>query len=701
MSYLRQNIIGLLIALQVLLCHAAFAQSTVIYQDDFEGTVSGWSDNRTDFDPDTTTFLGPFDVNMNSTTRSFTVPAGAQSLNIEFDFLRFDSWDNFAQFGFDRFEVDIDGTQIFSLPFPNPQAARSGSSGNVNWSHTPITGRVELAYISGQFWFDQIHRYVITVNNPGTNVTLTLRTAVSQAFDDESGAFDNFLVTADLPPVTEITAVAENYAPIDGISGGSTPSVLTSDTYDNLPASLSDVTISVLNSSSSDVVLDPLTGIISVNAGTPAGVYTVEYQICETVSPSNCSTITETITVEVDIIESQDDSASGVNGANGAVGILNVFDNDTLNTLPFNPADVTLTETIADPNGALTLNSDGSVDVAPGTAAGTYQLTYEICQIQNPSNCSTSVVTVDVDPPIIQAIAESFSPINGISGGTTTSVLTSDSLNGQPASLATVTLTVGASDPELVLNPNTGLITVAAGTAIGTYMVEYTICEILNPTNCSTVIETVEVTPPQILAAAESTPTINGGNGGVTPSVLTSDTLDGQPVTLADVTIILGVSDPELVLDPNTGLITVAPETLPGTYSVEYTICEILNPTNCSTTTEMVLVEPARADFSITKTNTPGANGEIDQASDTLTSGQTTTYTITVTNNGPDGVAGALITDVVGAGLTCPPTNPLTLSDSGVPAGNFTIADLTGAGISLGRLDAGEATTISYSCLVN
>ena len=107
------------------------------------------------------------------------------------------------------------------------------------------------------------------------------------------------------------------------------------------------------------------------------------------------------------------------------------------------------------------------------------------------------------------------------------------------------------------------------------------------------------------------------------------------------------------------------------------------------------------ADFSITKTNTPGANGEIDQARDTLTSGQTTTYTITVTNNGPDGVAGALITDVVGAGLTCPPSNPLTLSGSGVPAGNFTIADLTGAGISLGRLDAGEATTINYSCLVN
>jgi len=33
---------------------AAYGQ-TVIYQDDFEGTVSGWSINNTDFDPDVTT----------------------------------------------------------------------------------------------------------------------------------------------------------------------------------------------------------------------------------------------------------------------------------------------------------------------------------------------------------------------------------------------------------------------------------------------------------------------------------------------------------------------------------------------------------------------------------------------------------------------------------------------------------------------
>jgi len=45
---------------------------TIIYQDDFEGTVTGWSNNTTDFDPDVTRFLGRFANNPTSTTQLFT-----------------------------------------------------------------------------------------------------------------------------------------------------------------------------------------------------------------------------------------------------------------------------------------------------------------------------------------------------------------------------------------------------------------------------------------------------------------------------------------------------------------------------------------------------------------------------------------------------------------------------------------------------
>lgn len=97
------------------------------------------------------------------------------------------------------------------------------------------------------------------------------------------------------------------------------------------------------------------------------------------------------------------------------------------------------------------------------------------------------------------------------------------------------------------------------------------------------------------------------------------------------------------------------------------------------------------ADLQVTKSN--GVN--------IVTSGNTVTYSVVVTNTGPDPVTGAMVTDVVGAGLTCPASNPVTITGSGVPGGSFTITDLTGAGIALGTLNTGQSATLTYSCQVN
>lgn len=209
----------------------ACAQSTLIYEDDFEGAVSGWTLNNTDFDPDVSTFLGRYDNSPTSTSRTFTVPPSTARVDIVFDFYRFDSWDNSAQYGFDRFQVDIDGTQIFSLPFPNPQSARSGSLGSVTWAHTPLTGTVELAFGTGRWWFDQLHQFTISVTNPGISLDLTLRCAVTQGGNDESCGYDNMTVTAfpvmpNLNAQKTVSTVGNNYA---------------------IPGNLVDYTISITN----------------------------------------------------------------------------------------------------------------------------------------------------------------------------------------------------------------------------------------------------------------------------------------------------------------------------------------------------------------------------------------------------------------------------------------------------------------------
>ena len=185
-------------ALAILLWpNAALAQSTVLYTDDFESGISGWSDNSATTHPNTTQFLGRFDNNPTTTSRNFALPAGTDYVEIAFDFYRFDSWDNVARWGFDRFQIEVDNVQIFSLPFTTDQAARSGVTGNVTWSHTPLAPASHIAFNSGRPWYqDQFHRVTLTVDTPGASLSLLLRTALNQGGNDESGGYDNFTVTA-------------------------------------------------------------------------------------------------------------------------------------------------------------------------------------------------------------------------------------------------------------------------------------------------------------------------------------------------------------------------------------------------------------------------------------------------------------------------------------------------------------------------
>lgn len=103
-------------------------------------------------------------------------------------------------------------------------------------------------------------------------------------------------------------------------------------------------------------------------------------------------------------------------------------------------------------------------------------------------------------------------------------------------------------------------------------------------------------------------------------------------------------------------------------------------------------------DLAVTKTNTSGL-GPNDQTNDTLSRGQTTTYSIVVTNNGPQPVTGAVVTDPAVAGLTC-----TSLSCTGVACPSATpAASALQSGLALGTLavGGGNAVTLNLNCTVN
>lgn len=90
---------------------------------------------------------------------------------------------------------------------------------------------------------------------------------------------------------------------------------------------------------------------------------------------------------------------------------------------------------------------------------------------------------------------------------------------------------------------------------------------------------------------------------------------------------------------------------------------------------------------------------------DITTSGGTNNYVVTLTNQGPFAADGVILSDVVGAGLTCPGASAVTCSVTAgaaiCPAGPLTIANLTGAGITIATLPVNGALQFNYTCNVN
>ncbi|WP_163838560.1 hypothetical protein [Pseudoxanthomonas sacheonensis] len=104
----------------------------------------------------------------------------------------------------------------------------------------------------------------------------------------------------------------------------------------------------------------------------------------------------------------------------------------------------------------------------------------------------------------------------------------------------------------------------------------------------------------------------------------------------------------------------------------------------------------------ITKTNTPGTNGDIDQASDTVTRGVPTTYSIVAANTGPDAADGARLRDPVSTGLTCTTaTCAVTTGTAACPAatGAALVTELqSAAGVAIPALSANSSVTVTLIC---
>ena len=412
-----------------------------------------------------------------------------------------------------------------------------------------------------------------------------------------------------------LTVVPETLTVTPSTSTQTTPSIFDNDSIGGVTTPTAgpggNVTMTVHNPSGSKVpTMDPNTGKVTVPGNIPAGNYTITYNYCEVLNPTNCTgTRTVVVTVGAATLTVASDTFTVGNGVTTQTAG-NILTNDNLggNTPTAGPTgSVTITVvTPATPIGGgktptLDVNT-GIVTVPAGTKSGTYTITYKECESLNPSsNCQTQTVVISVGSASLTVVPETLTVTPSTSTQTTPSIFDNDSIGGVTTPTAgpggNVTMTVhnpsGSKVPTM--DPNTGKVTVPGNTPAGNYTITYNYCEVLNPTNCTgtrTVVVTVGA--PELVVPSKVYPLAPGTTS--TETVIDTATLGGNPVSSTAVTIAVVTpatslgGTPTPTLNTTTGKITVPTGTKSGTYNIVYRVCEVLNPSNCKTATATVVV---------------------------------------------------------------------------------------------------------------
>ncbi|WP_298221964.1 T9SS type A sorting domain-containing protein [Flavobacterium sp.] len=196
-------------------------------------------------------------------------------------------------------------------------------------------------------------------------------------------------------------------------SNGSTvviQDLLSNDSLNGFPLTISQVSISQISSTSSYFSINTATGSLVFNGPAPIGSYYLGYQICEIGSPFNCTEADIYVNVVPNQIRTVKDYTNTPNGSAAVVVIQDILANDTLNDLPLTLSQVSITQ-VSSTSNYLSINENGSVVFSNGPApAGTYTINYFVCENANPGNCATGFAAVSIGCSVSTPVANITQP---------------------------------------------------------------------------------------------------------------------------------------------------------------------------------------------------------------------------------------------------------------------------------------------------
>ncbi|MGB1207114.1 MAG: Ig-like domain-containing protein, partial [Chitinophagales bacterium] len=302
------------------------------------------------------------------------------------------------------------------------------------------------------------------------------------------------------------------------------------------------------------------------------GTDSLLYEICELDDISDCITamVFIEVTAETHPMAENDFSSTLEN----TLVSINVLENDT------NIDASTLNVIDAPQNGTFTVENDELVYTPNNGFVGTDSLLYEICELDDISDCVTAMVFIEVTAETHPMAENDFSStlentlvsINVLDNDTNIDASTLNVIDAPQNGTFTV------ENDELVYTPNNGF--------IGTDSLLYEICELDDISDCVTAMVFIEVT-------AESSTTDD--EVGAVAGIATQIDIIGNDDDNIDPTTVAILEQPEngtVEVNPETGVLTYTPnEGFAGVEIITYTACDDEN--NCDEASVVITVLPS------------------------------------------------------------------------------------------------------------
>lgn len=362
-------------------------------------------------------------------------------------------------------------------------------------------------------------------------------------------------------------------------------------------------------------------------------------------------------------------------------------------------------------NGGTSYGNGGpNLDADPATPAGVRQHYLDINAGANDFYQSFTVPTCGAAPGQTRVVAYSgwFSTRDNLSGTGGLAIRLGAGLAGTLLDSRNVSLPAPVAPSNSMIAPwvqVSGTVTVTSGSTIS-YVVSMSNNvnfdqAFLSFSDATCVTSALTLQKAWVGAVVGDRATLTVSRGGATIDTLasTADTMtevdtdttpvltfQGETLVLSEVLNAANAGAYDTVLTCNGGGATLSGATL--------TVGATGTPITCRYTNSR-----RPANLSITKTNTPGLNGNGDLPDDVVIQDLPTTYTITVRNNGPGPANNAVLIDPPAANLDC------TAASCGNPQGGavcpaVSVATLQSPGITLPVLPANSSLEFLLTCTV-